>query len=81
MGKQVEGPSLDGERAILVEDTVTSGGSIVRAAEALRREYPGCELLGAVTLVDREEGGAAALEEVGLPLTAVFTRSDFPAAG
>ena len=81
LGKQVEGPSLDGERAILVEDTVTSGGSIVRAAEAVRREFPGCELAGAVTLVDREEGGAAALEAAGLPLSSIFARSDFPAAG
>ncbi|MHC4251929.1 MAG: orotate phosphoribosyltransferase [Planctomycetota bacterium] len=81
LGKQVEGPPLDGERAILVEDTVTSGGSIVRAAEAVRRECPKCELVGAVTLVDREEGGAAALQEAGLPLTAIFSRSDFPAAG
>jgi len=81
MGKQVEGPPLEGERAVLVEDTVTSGGSIIRAAEALRRECPGCEIAGAVTLVDREEGGAAALENAGLPLTAIFTRGDFPAAG
>lgn len=80
LGKQVEGPPLDGERAILVEDTVTSGGSIIRAAEAVRRECPTCELVGAVALVDREEGGVAALAEAGLPLTAIFTRSDFPAA-
>jgi orotate phosphoribosyltransferase len=81
MGKQVEGPPLEGERALIVEDTVTSGGTIVRAAEAVRREWPGCEIVGAVTLVDREEGGGAALKEAGLPLTAIFSRHDFPAAG
>jgi orotate phosphoribosyltransferase len=82
MKKQVEGPELiAGDRALLVEDTVTSGGSLIRAAEALRRECPDCELAGAVTLVDREEGGAEALEEAGLPLVAVFKRSEFPAAG
>lgn len=81
MGKQVEGPPLDGERALLIEDTITSGGSIVRAAEAFRRECPKCEIVGALTLVDREEGGVAALEEAGLTLTAIFSRHDFPAAG
>ncbi len=80
MKKQVEGPALvRGDRAVLVEDTVTSGGSLIRAAEAVRREYPDCELAGAVTLVDREEGGAEALEEAGLPLVAVFRRSEFAA--
>ncbi|MHC4503975.1 MAG: orotate phosphoribosyltransferase [Planctomycetota bacterium] len=79
MKKQVEGPELAGERAILVEDTVTSGGSVVRAAEALRREHPDCEIAGAVVLVDREEGGREALEAAGIPLTAIFGRSDFPA--
>ena len=80
MRKQVEGPPLArGDRAVLVEDTVTSGGSLVRAAEALRREYPDCELAGAVTLVDREEGGREALERAGLPLVAIFRRSEFAA--
>ncbi len=79
MMRQVEGPDLAGERAILVEDTVTSGGSVIRAAEAVRREHPDCEIVGAVVLVDREEGGAEALSQAGIPLTAVFRRSDFPA--
>ena len=80
MKKQVEGPELiAGDRALLVEDTVTSGGSLIRAAEALRREYPECELAGAVTLVDREEGGAEALETAGLRLVAVFKRAEFAA--
>ena len=78
--KQVEGPSLDGSRALLVEDTVTSGGSLLMAAEAVRREHPGCTIAGALTLVDREEGGAERLAAAGIPLTAVFTKSDFGAA-
>ncbi len=79
MKKQVEGPDLAGARAVLVEDTVTSGGSVVRAAEALRREYPTCEIVGAVVIVDREEGGAEALRAAGIPLTAIYTPDDFPA--
>jgi orotate phosphoribosyltransferase len=79
--KQVEGPALAGERALLVEDTVTSGGSLLMAAEALRREHPACEIVGAVALVDRQEGGAEALAAAGVPLVAVFAKSDFPEAG
>ncbi len=82
MKKQVEGPELtSSDRVVLVEDTVTSGGSLIRAAEAVRREYPDCGLVGAVALVDREEGGREALDAAALPLVAVFRRSDFPAAG
>jgi len=75
--KQVEGPRLAGERALLVEDTVTSGGSLLAAAEAVRREQPGCELVGAFALVDREEGGREALSAAGLALSAVFRKSEF----
>jgi orotate phosphoribosyltransferase len=79
MKKQVEGPAFSpGERVLLVEDTVTSGGSLLMAAEALRCERPGCEVAGAVCLVDREEGGREALEGAGIRLVAVFGRGDFP---
>jgi len=80
MRKQVEGPALTADdRAVLVEDTVTSGGSLLRAAEAVRAERPDCAIVGAVALVDREEGGAEALAAAGIPLVSVFRRSDFPA--
>jgi orotate phosphoribosyltransferase len=75
--KQVEGPPLDGERALLVEDTVTSGGSLVRAIEAVRREHPGCAVVGTMAIVDREEGAAAALASAGAPLAAIYTKSEF----
>jgi len=77
--KQVEGPSLDGEKALLVEDTVTSGGSLVRAVEAVRREYPACGVAGTMAIVDRQEGGAEALARAGAPLAAIYTKSDFEA--
>lgn len=78
--RQVEGPRLSGARALLVEDTVTSGGSLLAAAEALRREEPACEIVGAFALVDREEGAREALAGAGIGLAAVFRRSEFPAS-
>ena len=71
--KQVEGPSLDGEKALLVEDTVTSGGSLVRAIEAVKREYPKCTVAGTMAVVDRQEGGSEALSGVGAALAGVDT--------
>jgi orotate phosphoribosyltransferase len=75
-GKLVEGAErLPGPRVVLLEDVVTSGGSSLRAAEALRTA--GLQVVGVACLVDRLEGGATALEAAGLPLRALFTRRDF----
>lgn len=79
MKKQVEGPSLDGAKALLIEDTVTSGGSLIRAAEALRREWPTCEIIGALVLVDREEGAIEKLKSAELETRSVYLRTDFKA--
>jgi orotate phosphoribosyltransferase len=57
----VEGPEIPaGGRALVVEDTVTSGGSLITAIERLKEE--GVELAGAVAVVDRLAGGAEAIE-------------------
>lgn len=77
--KQIEGPPLDGERALFVEDTITSGGSLARGIEAFKREQPGCAIAGSMALVDREEGGAEILSAAGAPLSAVFRKSEFEA--
>ena len=54
----VEGPLLEpGERCLIVEDVVTTGGSTVRAIEAVRAE--GFDVVGVVAVLDRLEGGAA----------------------
>jgi orotate phosphoribosyltransferase len=76
--KWVEGPEIAaGERALVVEDTVTSGGSLVTAIERLNEE--GIELAGAVSVVDRLAGGAEAIERAlgdGVPYRALFTIDD-----
>lgn len=48
MGRQVEGPSAEGHRAILIEDLVSTGGSSLRCVEALRAE--GAEVAAVLAL-------------------------------
>jgi orotate phosphoribosyltransferase len=55
--RKVEGPLLEpGERCLIVEDVVTSGGSTVQAIEAVRAE--GFDVVGVVSVLDRLSGGA-----------------------
>jgi orotate phosphoribosyltransferase len=56
----VEGPVEAGARCLVVEDTVTTGGSTAKAVERVREE--GLEVVGVVAVVDRLAGGGAAIE-------------------
>lgn len=74
--RAIEGPALGAaDRVLLVDDVLTSGGSLLRAIERVRAETP-CQVAGAFCLVDREAGGRQALAAAGVPLTALFTRAD-----
>jgi orotate phosphoribosyltransferase len=58
--RRVDGPPLDqGERCLIVEDVVTTGGSTVQAIEAVRAE--GFDVCGVVSVLDRLAGGAEAI--------------------
>jgi orotate phosphoribosyltransferase len=75
----IEGPVIDAqERALVVEDVVTTGGSLITAIERLREE--GVKLAGALAVVDRLAGGAEAVEEAlgdsALPYVPLFTIDD-----
>src|SRR4051812_33558780 len=57
----VEGPPLEpGERCLVVEDVVTTGGSTMTAIERIREE--GLEVVGVVSVLDRLAGGGEAIE-------------------
>jgi len=73
LARRIEGPLLEpGERCMLVEDVVTTGGSTIRALEALRGE--GQEICGVLAICDRLAGGAAVIErEAGAPFLALTT--------
>jgi orotate phosphoribosyltransferase len=72
----VEGPLLDdGERCLVVEDVVTTGGSTMHALEKLRDE--GREIVGVVSVLDRLAGGGPAIEgAAGAPYVALTTIDD-----
>jgi uridine monophosphate synthetase len=63
-GQNIEGAFQPGQRVVLVEDVITSGGSILKAVEALRNE--GLLVTDAVVLVDRKQGGVEALLKEGI---------------
>jgi orotate phosphoribosyltransferase len=63
MGRQVEGPSVDGKRVIVVEDTSTTGGSPLTAAKAL--EEAGAIIVAVATVVDRDTGAQKVIEDAG----------------
>ena len=73
-GRTVEGPVVSGETAIIVEDTITTGGSALAAAA--RAEEFGLVVQGIVGIVDRLEGGAAAVAERGYKLESLLTVRD-----
>lgn len=70
-GKLVEGPLRSGDRVVVVEDVITTGGSASRALEAVKRE--GAVPIGVLALVDREEGGRETLEALGVPVRSLTT--------
>jgi orotate phosphoribosyltransferase len=73
----IEGPPLDpGERCLVVEDVVTTGGSTIHAIERVREE--GFEIAGVVTVLDRQAGGAEAIRAAaeGAPYTPLTTIDD-----
>ncbi len=71
----VEGPVEPGARCLVVEDTVTTGGSTVAAIERMREE--GLEIAAALCVVDRLAGGGDAIAAAaGAPFHALFTIDD-----
>lgn len=75
MGRQVEGPVVKGEKVVIVEDVVTSGGSALAAVEAARQF--GLEVQGILAVIDRLEGGRESIEAAGLSLKTLLTVRDF----
>ena len=77
-GRAIEGPQLSaGKRVLLVDDTLTSGGTFLQARDAV--VATGATVVEALCVVDREEGGREALEAEGIAVRALFARTEFPA--
>ena len=73
-GKQVEGPDLAGKRVIVLEDTSTTGGSPLKAIEALLAV--GAEIAAVAVVVDRATGAREVIEEAGYRYLAAIDLSD-----
>jgi len=71
-------PPVPGERVALVDDALTTGGSLLQTAA--RVEASGAKIVAVYTLLDREEGGRARIEEAGYSLRSIFVRSDLLAS-
>jgi len=72
--KLVEGDVQPGDRVVIVDDVITTGGSTIRAIEAAREE--GLEVVKAVVLVDREEGGREEIVKCISSVEALFTKTE-----
>jgi orotate phosphoribosyltransferase len=72
-GKLIEGPFRKGDHVAVIEDVITTGGSALRAIDAVRTA--GGIVSGVLALVDREEGGRQEIEESGVPVMAITTAS------
>ncbi|MBK1835507.1 orotate phosphoribosyltransferase [Roseibacillus ishigakijimensis] len=73
-GKRVEGNFKSGDTIILVEDTATTGGSTLKAMDAIEAE--GGKVAFVVILVDREEGAKEVIEERGVEVVSIYRKGE-----
>ena len=72
----IEGPKLlPSDRVAILDDVLTTGGSIIKAIEAVKEI--GCLVVKVIVLVDRLEGGTEKIEKIGFPVDPIFTVRDF----
>src|SRR5699024_1030950 len=75
MGRRVEGPSVEGLNVVALEDTSTTGGSVLEAVNALRDA--GAHVVAVVVIVDRDTGAKERVEaEAGVPYLAAISTQD-----
>ena|SRR2546423_10749306 len=70
-GKLIEGPFVQGDRVVIIEDVITTGSSALQAIEAVKKS--GGDIQGILTLVDRREGGREVIEREGYPVISLIT--------
>ena len=72
-GRRIEGNFQAGDTVVVVDDVITTGGSTLKAIDAIEAE--GGRVAAALVLLDREEGGRQAIEERGIPVYPLYTRT------
>lgn len=73
-GNKIEGAPEKGSSVVIVEDVVTTGGSIAMAIEAV--EESGCSVVRIVSILDREQGARERFEQTGYVYTPLFSLTD-----
>jgi orotate phosphoribosyltransferase len=73
-GKRIEGCFAAGQKVVVIEDVITSGGSALEACAAVEAE--GGEVLGVLALLDRESGGREAIQDAGYRVLSLFRISE-----
>lgn len=73
--KLIDGNFKDGDVAVILDDVTTSGGSVLKAVNAVRMR--GGLVSKVITVVDRLEGAQANLKDKDIELIALFTKADF----
>ena len=74
MQRRVEGIDVGGQRVLVVEDTSTTGGSVLTAVDAL--DEAGAHVVGVATVVDRDTGAKEAIQARGLAYRYLLDRAD-----
>ena len=69
--KRIEGPLRAGSRVAIVDDVITTGGSVLRAIEAV--EAQGCKAVKVVVLLDRQQGGSDEIRRRGYDFAAILS--------
>jgi orotate phosphoribosyltransferase len=69
--RRIEGNFRPGDRVVVVEDVITSGGSALQAIDAVTEA--GGEVIGVLAVVDREQGGRSRIEASGHPVVSLTT--------
>jgi orotate phosphoribosyltransferase len=72
--RRIEGIEVGGQRVLVVEDTSTTGGSVLTAVDALTEA--GARIVGVATVVDRDTGAREAIAQRGLPYRYLLDRAD-----
>ena len=73
-GQAIEGPIKEGSNVVIIDDVATSGGSLLRAIEAVKEI--GCTVIAVLCVVDRMEGAREMLSSKGYELSSIFTVDD-----
>lgn len=69
------GETMDGKRVVIVEDVTTTGGSAIKAAEAIKAS--GATIVRVITIVDRQDGADEAFKAAGLDFRPLLTLANF----